>query len=93
MFQQTHTEKKTIKKPKKGSKKKMSMWSSIWGYVFAHGYVRLPLCIIPPLMWNWYGCEWWERQFQSWNKGHNQIDVWLRIKEKVDKMEPEEPAE
>ena len=59
------------------------MWSFLWNNCLAHGYIRYPLCCVPPIVWNSVTGDFFEAQFKLMNAGHNQIDIWQRLAKKV----------
>lgn len=58
-------------------------WSTVFQYTYARGYIRIPIVLAVPIIFNKYFLYQLEPAFQSWNKGHNQVDIWNRLKDKV----------
>ncbi|EAN85094.1 hypothetical protein C3747_23g2021c [Trypanosoma cruzi] len=70
-----------------------NFWTSLFHWTYARGYIRVPIVMAVPVLFNKYGLCLFDPAFQYWNAGHNQVDIWNRLKEKVEKMEEEEAAE
>lgn len=66
------------------------MWTNLWHYCFAHGWIRYPLCLVPPLVYDQVLGDYIETTFKRLNAGHNQIDVWQRVAAKVKDLEKED---
>lgn len=58
-------------------------WTTVYHYTFARGYIRVPILLAIPIIYNKYVNHAWEPMFQSWNRGRNQQDVWNRLAAKV----------
>lgn len=65
-------------------------WNTLYQYTFARGFIRVPIVLSVALFYNKYVVLEWEEMFKSWNHGHNQCDIWLRLKDKVAKMSDDE---
>lgn len=61
----------------------MSFWNCVYQYTFARGFIRIPIMLSIPIMYNKYVVLEWEEMFKSWNAGHNQVDIWNRLQAKV----------
>nr|AGN32877.1 hypothetical protein [Trypanosoma rangeli] len=70
-----------------------NFWSTVLHWTYARGYIRVPIVLAVPIVFNKYGLYLFEPAFQYWNAGHNQCDIWNRLKEKVAQMEQEEGEE
>lgn len=66
------------------------IWTTVLQYTFNRGYIRIPLLLAIPIVFNKYVLYQFEPAYQRWNHGHNQVDIWNRLKAKV---EAEEAAE
>lgn len=67
----------------------MSVWNTVFNYTFARGFIRIPIVLGVPIFYNKFLVLEWEEQFKAWNAGHNQCDIWLRLKDKVAKAQAE----
>lgn len=61
----------------------LPFWSNVFHYTFARGYIRIPMMLSVPILFNKYVLYQYEPLFLSWNKGHNQNDIWNRLQAKV----------
>ena len=66
------------------------VWTMAWNYCFAHGWIRYPLALVPPLALHHTLEGFLEQKFKELNAGHNQIDIWQRVAQKVKDLEAEE---
>ena len=71
----------------------MGFWNTVYQYTFARGFIRLPIVLSIPVVYNKYLVLEWEGQFKQWNAGHNQSDIWDRLKAKVKAQEAAEAEE
>jgi len=62
-------------------------WTTVFHYTFARGYIRIPLLLSVPIIYNKYVLYQYEPAYQRWNRGHNQVDIWNRLKAKVEEEE------
>ncbi|KEG14799.1 hypothetical protein DQ04_00301090 [Trypanosoma grayi] len=67
-----------------------NFWGTVFHWTYARGYIRVPIVLAVPILFNKYGLHQVEPIFQYWNDGHNQRDIWNRLKDKVALMEQEE---
>lgn len=68
----------------------MGFWNTVFQYTYARGFTRIPIVLAVPIFYNKVIVMEWEEQFKVWNHGHNQCDIWLRLKDKVANMEADE---
>lgn len=59
-------------------------WTTVFHYTYARGYIRIPIVLGIPIIFNKYMLNMYESSFQRWNAGHNQMDIWNRLKAKVE---------
>ena len=64
-------------------------WTQVYNYTFARGFIRVPIVLGVPIFYNKYVTIEWEEAFKRWNAGHNQCDIWMRLKDKCANLEPE----
>ncbi|KAH9599242.1 hypothetical protein LSM04_001317 [Trypanosoma melophagium] len=67
-----------------------NFWTTVLNWTYARGYIRVPIVLAVPIVYNKYGLYQFEPLFQQWNDGHNQRDIWIRLQKKVAAMEAEE---
>ncbi|EPY32705.1 hypothetical protein STCU_00430 [Strigomonas culicis] len=67
-------------------------WTNVLNYTYARGFIRIPIVLIVPILFNKYVLYQFEPAFQRWNKDHNQRDIWNRLEYKV-KNDAEAEAE
>ncbi|KPI89076.1 hypothetical protein ABL78_1812 [Leptomonas seymouri] len=58
-------------------------WTNVLNYTYARGFIRIPIVLVVPILFNKYLLYQFEGAFQSWNAGHNQKDIWNRLQAKV----------
>ncbi|CAD2221617.1 hypothetical protein AGDE_01768 [Angomonas deanei] len=58
-------------------------WTNVLNYTYARGYIRIPIVLSVPILFNKYVLYQYEPLFQKWNAGHNQRDIWDRLEKKV----------
>ncbi|GET87684.1 hypothetical protein, conserved [Leishmania tarentolae] len=58
-------------------------WTNVLNYTYARGFIRIPIVLALPIFFNKYVLYEYEGAFKRWNAGHNQVDIWNRLKEKV----------
>nr|CCC47986.1 conserved hypothetical protein [Trypanosoma vivax Y486] len=67
-----------------------TFWTTVFNWTYARGFIRLPIALLLPIVFNKYALCQFEPLFQHWNAGHNQRDIWDRLEEKVAMMNAEE---
>jgi hypothetical protein len=65
-----------------------NMWSMIYRWTFAHGYVRIPLTIAGAFAFQKTVDAFYDEQFKLWNKGTLQADVWRGIEKRAKERAP-----
>lgn len=55
----------------------------LYRWVFAHGYVRVPLILGFGLTWATVNDKFFDNAFASWNQGNTQADIWNYVERRT----------